>query len=91
MRGGCAILSMYNVSSTTSPQHSPGRQASQYVDSGDSALLPRQAEVVVEVRNVLATIRRVTADNVSQQANWEKLSQVSERRLGLMEQAIELK
>jgi len=54
-------------------------------------LLPRQAEVVVEVRNVLATIRRVTADNVSQQANWEKLSQVSERRLGLMEQAIELK
>jgi len=82
---------MYNVSSTTSPQHSPGRQASQYVDSGDSALLPRQAEVVVEVRNALATIRRVTADNVSQQANWEKLSQVSERRLGLMEQAIELK
>jgi signal transduction histidine kinase len=68
-----------------------GRLHSQYVDSGDPTLLARQAEVVVEVRSALAAIRRLTADNVSQQADWEKLSQVSERRLTLMEQAIALK
>ena len=68
-----------------------GRLRSQYVDSGDSTLLSRQAEVVVEVRNGLAAIRRLTADNMSQQANWEALSRASERRLALMDHAIELK
>src|SRR5215469_14450645 len=67
-----------------------GRLRSQYVDSGDSSLLPRQAEVVVEARNALTAIRRLTADNVAQQANWEKLSVVTERRLALMERSIEL-
>jgi len=68
-----------------------GRLRSQYLDSGDPALLSRQAEGVVEVRNSLAAIRRLTADNMTQQANWEKLSQVTERRLEFMQQAIELK
>jgi len=68
-----------------------GRLRSQYVDSGDPSLPARQAEVVVEVRNTLATIRRLTADNLTQQANWEKLSQMCERRLSLLDKAIELK
>jgi signal transduction histidine kinase len=68
-----------------------GRLRSQYIDSGDPTLLARQAEVVMEVRNGLAAIRLLTADNLRQQMNWEKLSQVTERRLALMEHSIELK
>ena len=68
-----------------------GRLRSEYVDSGNPELLSRQAEVVVEVRNALADIRTLTADNVNQQAMWTKLAQITDQRIGLMDKAVQLK
>jgi signal transduction histidine kinase len=68
-----------------------GRLRSEYVDSGNPELLSRQAEVVVEVRNTLAEMRQETADNVNQQAMWQKLAAVTDRRIGLMDRAVQLK
>ncbi|HXJ89687.1 MAG TPA: CHASE3 domain-containing protein [Candidatus Binatia bacterium] len=66
-----------------------GRLRAQYIDSGDPSFLSLQAEGAVNVRHALTDIRRLTADNVTQQANWENLSQITDRRLALMEQSIE--
>jgi|HubBroStandDraft_6_1064221.scaffolds.fasta_scaffold34234_2 signal transduction histidine kinase len=68
-----------------------GRLRAQYVDSGDPALLQRQMDTVVEVRNSLASIQHLIADNVAHLANFKRLSDLTEQRLALMNQAIELK
>ncbi|MFZ0733388.1 MAG: ATP-binding protein [Candidatus Sulfotelmatobacter sp.] len=68
-----------------------GRLRSEYVDSGDVSVLGRQAEAVVEVRNALAAIQRLTVDNVEEQSNYRKLAEVAEQRISLMDRAIELK
>ena len=68
-----------------------GRLRTQYVDSGDPALLQRQAGTVVEVRNSLASIQHLTADNIAHQANFKELVDLTEQRIALMDQAIELK
>jgi signal transduction histidine kinase len=68
-----------------------GRLRTEYVDSGDGDLLPEQAEAVVEVRNTLSLIQRLTTDNVNQQGECRKLQELTERRIGLMDQTIELK
>ncbi len=68
-----------------------GRFRSQYVDSGDPAFLQKQMDTVVEVRNSLASIQHLIADNVAHQANYNKLVELTEQRITLMDQAIELK
>lgn len=68
-----------------------GRLRSEYVDSGDPYLLQRQADAVIEVRNALDAIRQLTSDNVTQQGNCRRLQELTERRVGLMDQAVELK
>jgi signal transduction histidine kinase len=68
-----------------------GRLRSEYVDSGDAALLQQQAEVVSQIRNAVAIIQRLTADNAQQQANCRKLHELKEQRIALLDQAIELK
>jgi signal transduction histidine kinase len=68
-----------------------GRLRSEFVDSGEPELLSRQAEVVVEVRSSLAAIRQQTSDNVNQQALWQRLAVVTDRRISLMDQAVQLK
>jgi signal transduction histidine kinase len=68
-----------------------GRLRSEYVESGDPLLLSRQGEAAAEVRSALSTIQRLTADNIAQQANCVKLAQLTEHRLDLMDQALELK
>jgi CHASE3 domain sensor protein len=68
-----------------------GRLRSEYVDSGDAALLQQQAEVVSQIRNAVAIIQRLTADNAQQQANCRKLHELKEQRIALLDRAIELK
>lgn len=68
-----------------------GRLRAEYVDSGDASLLPRESDAVVRVRTVLADIQRLTADNVGQQANFRNLQELTERRIDLMDKAVELK
>ena len=68
-----------------------GRLRAEYVDSGDASLLQQQAEVVGQVRNAVAFLERLTADNAQQQVSGRLLADLSERRIALMDQAIELK
>ncbi len=68
-----------------------GRLRSEYLNSGDDVLLQQQADVVGQIRNTAATIQRLTADNVQEQANCRKLFELSEQRIALMNEAIELK
>ncbi len=67
------------------------RLRSEYVESGDPSLLQRQAEQVSQVRNNLASIQHLTADNPQEQANSRKLAELTEQRIALMDQAIALK
>ena len=68
-----------------------GRLRSEYLDSGNEELLSRQSETVLAVRNNLADIQRLTTDNVNQQAMWHQLAAITDRRIGLMDQAMQLK
>jgi signal transduction histidine kinase len=68
-----------------------GRLRAEYVDSGDDLLLQQQAEVVGQVRNAVASIQRLTTDNAQEQASCRILADLTERRIALMDQAIELK
>jgi signal transduction histidine kinase len=68
-----------------------GRLRAEYVDSGDASLLDRQADVVNQVRNTVASIQRLTADNPEEQANCRELAELTEQRIALMDKAIELK
>jgi signal transduction histidine kinase len=68
-----------------------GRLRTEYVDSGDADLLPEEAAAVVEVRNTVSLILRLTSDNVSQQDQCRRLEELTERRIVLMDQAIALK
>jgi signal transduction histidine kinase len=68
-----------------------GRLRAEYVDSGDASLLQQQAEVVGQVRNAVAFLQRLTADNAQQQVSCKILADLSERRIAIMDQAIELK
>ncbi|HEX4783375.1 MAG TPA: CHASE3 domain-containing protein [Candidatus Sulfotelmatobacter sp.] len=68
-----------------------GRLRSEYLDTGDDALLQQQAEVVREIRNAAAAVQRLTADNTQQQANSNRLAELKERRITLLAQAIDLK
>ena len=68
-----------------------GRLRSEYLDTGDDSLLQQHAQVVSEIRNAATAIQRLTADNTQQQANSNKLAELKERRIALLDQAIDLK
>ncbi len=68
-----------------------GRLRAEFVDSGDPSLAQRQAEAVAQTRSTVALIQRLTSDNPQQQANCKNLSALSERRIALLNQAIDLK
>jgi CHASE3 domain sensor protein len=67
------------------------RLRAEYVDSGDSSILQRQSQAVVEVRSALSTIQHLTADNVGQQENFRKLADLTDQRIAWMDKAIDLK
>lgn len=68
-----------------------GRLRAQYVDTGDPSFLQRQQAAVGEVRTSLAGLQRLVADNVSQVDSWKTLTALTDQRIALMNQAIELK
>lgn len=68
-----------------------GRLRSEYVDSGNASVLGRQADAIVQVRNALAAIQRLTVDNVEEASNSVRLTEVAEERISLMDRAMDLK
>jgi signal transduction histidine kinase len=68
-----------------------GRLRAEFVDSGDPSLAQREAEAVGQTRNTVALIQRLTSDNPQEQANCRTLAALSEHRIALLDQAIDLK
>src|SRR5215472_8916077 len=68
-----------------------GRLRGEFVDAGDESVLQRQAAAVVGVRRALAVIQQLTADNVNQQQGYRMLAELTERRIALMDRAVELR
>lgn len=68
-----------------------GRLRTEFVESGDVALLQRQSEVVGQVRNLLTSIERATSDNAQEQADCKKLAELTEQRIEVMDESIQLK
>lgn len=68
-----------------------GRLRSEYVDSGNPALLSRQGEAAAQFRIALSRIQQLTSDNVTEQTNCQTLAALTEHRLALMDQAMGLK
>ena len=68
-----------------------GRIRAQYVDLGDPDLLPKLNDALGAVRNSLGAVRQLTADNPSQTKNYANLLNLTEQRLGLIDQAVNLK
>src|SRR5579864_5460690 len=62
-----------------------GRARTEFIDSGEPALIARIAEDVAEIRRLMASVERLTSDNPRQQANIDKLKQMTEQRISLMD------
>lgn len=77
-----------NVSTTISRS---GRLRAEYIDSGDPSILQEYAAAAAQIPQVLARVRSLTVDNVSQQKNCTDLEKITGERLSLMQQAIDLK
>ncbi|HTS35374.1 MAG TPA: ATP-binding protein [Candidatus Solibacter sp.] len=67
------------------------RLRAEFADTGDLTLLPRFSEEVSQIRNVMGTIERLTADNQRQQGNLDELRKLSEQRITLMQESVDLK
>ena len=68
-----------------------GRLRGEFVDLGDESVVQRQADAVVKVWRALGVIQKLTADNVSQQQRYRKLAELTERRIALIDRAVELR
>jgi CHASE3 domain sensor protein len=67
------------------------RLRAEYTDSGDASILQQQSAEVAQIRNTVALIQHMTADNPQEQANCRRLAEMSEQRIALMHQSMELK
>ena len=81
-------LALHQFSSTATRA---GRLRAQYVDSGDPSFLQRQQAALGDFRSSLARLQRLVSDNASQVNYWNKLTAQTDTRIGLMNQAIDLK
>jgi signal transduction histidine kinase len=68
-----------------------GRLRSEYVDSGDPALLREHDAVAAQIPQTLGLVRTLTRDNPSQQKNCAQLEALIGKRVLLMHEAIGLK
>lgn len=68
-----------------------GRLRAEYVDSGDPSLVQRETDEVNQIRNTVASIQHMTGDNPQEQANTRILADLTEKRIAIMDAAIQLK
>ncbi len=68
-----------------------GRNRVEYVNTGDAAHLEDFQAAVKDTLQELTTVRHLTADNDTQQNDCTRLEAVTNERIGLMRQSIDLK
>lgn len=67
------------------------RTRTDFAYSGDLSVLPRYAERLRQVRSTVDLIQRLTIDNAAEQLNCQKLRDLSEQRIALMDGSIDMK
>ena len=68
-----------------------GRARTMYVDTGDDSFFQEYQVAAAEAASKLKHGRELTADNPWQQDNWSRLESVTIRRLGLLNNSVQLK
>jgi signal transduction histidine kinase len=68
-----------------------GRARTRYVDTGDDSFFEEYQSVAGEISAKLDDVKRLTSDNPEQQELWKSLESVTQRRLDLLNQSIQLK
>jgi signal transduction histidine kinase len=68
-----------------------GRLHTEYIESGDTSLIERQANEVSQLRSTISVIQRLISDNSPQQSSTRKLRELTERRIALMDASMALK
>src|SRR6185312_4274907 len=68
-----------------------GRARTQYVDSGDSALFEDYQSAAADIPKKMQLIERLLADNPEQSGLLRQLTNVTNRRLDLLNRSVQLK
>jgi len=68
-----------------------GRARTRYVDTGDEAFLQDYQAAATDIPSKLKQLQQFTADNREQQENWMHLQDITNRRLGLLNNSVHLK
>ncbi len=68
-----------------------GRARTQYVDTGDSAFYEEYQSAASEVQSKITHLGPLTSDNPEQHALWENLNSLTQHRLEVLNQSVELK
>lgn len=68
-----------------------GRARTRYVDTGDAAFFDEYQAAAAEIPAKLKVLKALTADNPEQRYVWENLDKITQRRLDLLNQSVDLK
>ena len=68
-----------------------GRARTRYVDTGEASFLEEFQAVAGEIPAKIENLKRLTSDNPEQQERWNQLAAITNRRLDLLNQSVELK
>src|SRR5216684_920684 len=68
-----------------------GRARTRYVDTGDDTFLQEYQAAAADISSKLTQLKQFTADNPEQQDNWAHLQDITNRRLSLLDNSVQLK
>jgi signal transduction histidine kinase len=68
-----------------------GRARTRYIDSGDEAFFQDHQSAVSDIPEKLKQLQHFTADNPEQQENWTRLQDITNRRLRLLNDSVQLR
>ncbi len=68
-----------------------GRARTRYVDTGEDSFFQDYQTVAGEIPAKLQQLRELTADNPDQQDNWLRLESITNRRLNVLNNSVQLK
>jgi len=68
-----------------------GRARTRYVDTGEDTFLQEYQAAAADISSKLTQLKQFTADNPEQQDNWAHLQDITNRRLSLLDNSVQLK